>query len=1319
MTTSLFVLILWLCGLQLRAAEIKLLYPPERYSQADFPLLPQVASSCEYPPSKAGFKTEVLASKPLEVTWSESVDTKGIASFEIVDSAERSIFQLAELNLTVMAKENYRIKHAKLLLAKGYTCSGCELRMRLSNQESTGALLSCADIDIIEDIAHPCSNHGASSDGICSCDRLYSGDYCQFEDECWQDSDCGKKGKCVPVQKNDVTRRLCFCESGSYGRKCSKESNSKIELPTSLQHYHERTLTDDCKLHWQILEEDNELEIVLQCPKRSWIAIGWISDDEPKKCATIHDSFSTYTAAPYTTEATRVLPSENDPLDVAQVETIEATGKPDGFVDALVTSAPEPVTLTNVAISVELPVVSDEPASVLAETCFGEMRWPSDCTDCRYHLSWSYSEDTQLIDFSLETQLPPNSWSGVGFSQSASGVGASVLVVKSLGNQISIADMHVDEYGKFVLDDSQNYINRTVVGSHSDGILRAAFSRPRTTLDKHDAHMTEQHCYYMIFYVEGGRIGLNGEIMPPAETARISQDKVCIKPCAPTTSQTYCPRDFKYPADCTKDECEYQAMWDYDNESDKVTFTLNSDIVIGWVHNGQAVITDRFAYGKHQPAIDKLQDIFDVSGRFENGVQTIKFSRNVTTTDHREDLPLTECLYFLFPVGGGPLVVKSDDDFLSSKAMVGYHDVQQPIVSPQPICLLCDQSNPTSKPDSLKRSAEPKFLRKRHTANNAPDFACNDVIMMAAFGKFNRVAAPPQSDSAIVWADGHDVDGHTTIALRHKLDTSKSHLLPNDKITLLWAKEGYAIKEAGQSESPLQDAEVRNPMITFNAADSYRSGKFLINFFEKYPDEESTACSGAFKYPKNCNEDNCQYSAGWSRYGSNVEFSLSFNGIPNEWSAIGFSKNGSVVGSDIVIVSILSDSRVEVTDRFTSASHTSLIDEQQNIFNILTEYKSFQAKVTFSRSLVTSDVTNDVSLNDCVYFLYHIKNGKLYDAGRIVIDSSNVVRSESLICLGQCRTVDIETTAATTTTVKPTGKAYPSPPAGSKRYRLRFDVTNLNITDELSKLSEDGSPALLHTLEKAIKVVLLGKFNDAQIHVSSLRGDHQVDMEITAKNADLEKLYDVIIPAARQHRFDSYDIDPTSVNIVQLDQRPSAEEVRNYVIIAVISVFILLAIILTVCIVWQVRKRHSKYPPRHIMDKKRYVNQNYPLHYPKVFPVPMYQHARHYSSPSALASKENVSSTRQINGHHQERVPPRSALNPMFTTTYGEWRERVAPEGSQQPPPYAGGHPAHDGTAYQYDSWQQPYVTYPTDSLSYYSLNGTQKMGEQSSSKGK
>uniref|UniRef100_A0A5S6Q6R2 DOMON domain-containing protein n=1 Tax=Trichuris muris TaxID=70415 RepID=A0A5S6Q6R2_TRIMR len=1321
------------CILQLRAAQIKLLYPPERYSQADFPLLPYVASPCELPRSKTGYRTEILASKPLEVIWSGSADTKGVMEFEIVDSMKHMILRPTVANTTVSLKENLWIKHATLLLKDGYQCKGCELRVRLLQHEPIDALLSCADVDIVEDNAHPCSNHGASSDGICTCDRLYSGDYCQFDDECWQDTDCGRNGKCIPVQKKDILRRLCFCHSGWFGRKCSKRSNSNIAVPTDMQHYHERSLANDGKLHWRILEEENELEIVLRYPGRRWMAVGWFTDDELRKCSTNLDSYSVYTAAPYVIETTDSAPSEDDQSEIEHVDTVEATGRPIGFVDTLVTSAPDtPSTVTNLAISVELPVVNEEPAGVLAETCFGEMRWPADCKECRYHLSWSYSEDTQLIDFSLETQLPANAWSGVGFSQSSTGDNADVLIVKSQGDHISIDDMHTNEYGNFVLDDKQSYVNNTVVGTHTDGILRAAFSRPRSTLDRQDAQITDQNCYYMIFYVEGGQIGPNGEILQPLK-ARISQDKVCIKPCTSVKRQNYCPRNFEYPNGCTGNDCEYQARWDYNDGGDKVTFTvssrtdgkrwtgigfsrtgsmLNSDIVMGWVHNGQTMITDRFAYGKHQPAIDKFQDIFDVFGRAEDGVQTIQFSRNITTSDHREDLPLTECLYFLFPVGGGPVMAKSDEEFLSSKAVVGFHDIQLPIVSPQPVCLLCDQSNEESESHSQRRNAEVNFRRKRQSNSNAGDFACNDLVLATAFGNLSRITAP-YNDSEILWADGHEVDGHTMIAFRHKLDTSSRHLLPTDKVTFLWAREGYTVKEAGQSDSLPQEADVRNPMITLKTSDGsahYESSKFTLNFFERSPDDENPACTGTFKYPNNCDGDNCQYIASWSRYGSNVKFSLSFIGTPNEWSGIGFSKNGFAAGSDIIVVLILPEGKVEVTDRSTSNHRTTTIDEQQNIFDIRSEYESGRAKVTFSRSLTTNDESNDVDLSDCVYFLYLVRSGKIESSGQIAIHPSNVKLSKSLICLGQCRTVDI--------TAK-TDKPIPKPPkSDSKRYRLRFDVRNLNITDELSKLSDDGSPALLHTLEIAIKAVLQRKFKESEIHVSSLRGDHQVDMEIMAKNTNVKRLYDSIIPAARQHQFGSYEIDPTSISIVELDQRPTAEEVRNYVIIAVISAFVLLAIILTICIVWQIRKRRSKYPPRHVTDKKRYVSQNYPAHYPKVFPIPMYQHARHYSSPSALAPKETASNGRTTNGQQHERIPPRSVLNPMFTTSYGEWRERIAPESSQQAPAYIG-HPGQDATFYQQDSWQKPYVTYPTDSLSYYSMNGTQKLGEQSSSKGK
>lgn len=51
----------------------------------------------------------------------------------------------------------------------------------------------------------------------------------------------------------------------------------------------------------------------------------------------------------------------------------------------------------------------------------------------------------------------------------------------------------------------------------------------------------------------------------------------------------------------------------------------NSDIYTGWVYEGKAYVTDRFAYGRQLPAIDPAdrQDIYEISGKIEDDVQVI------------------------------------------------------------------------------------------------------------------------------------------------------------------------------------------------------------------------------------------------------------------------------------------------------------------------------------------------------------------------------------------------------------------------------------------------------------------------------------------------------------------------------------------------------------------------------------------------------------------------------------------------------------------------------------------------------------------------
>lgn len=119
----------------------------------------------------------------------------------------------------------------------------------------------------------------------------------------------------------------------------------------------------------------------------------------------------------------------------------------------------------------------------------------------------------------------------------------------------------------------------------------------------------------------------------------------------------------------------------------RLLLQTDSDMILGWVYDNGTYITDRFAYGKHQPAIDKHQDIEDVHGRVDDDIQTIYFSRKLETDDVTEDLSLLDCLYYLFPVGGGRVLAKTSDDLHNVKTPIGFHDLYVPKVSRTPICI--------------------------------------------------------------------------------------------------------------------------------------------------------------------------------------------------------------------------------------------------------------------------------------------------------------------------------------------------------------------------------------------------------------------------------------------------------------------------------------------------------------------------------------------------------------------------------------------------------------------------------------------------------
>eukprot|EP00058_Branchiostoma_floridae_P016323 XP_002601811.1 hypothetical protein BRAFLDRAFT_279157 [Branchiostoma floridae] len=103
----------------------------------------------------------------------------------------------------------------------------------------------------------------------------------------------------------------------------------------------------------------------------------------------------------------------------------------------------------------------------------------------------------------------------------------------------------------------------------------------------------------------------------------------------------------------------YTLLWKFDSET--ITFEAQvqttgyiglgfspnggmtgSDVIIGWVKDGQAYLTDRYAEGYFQPRLDASQDVELLSG-YENGTHTVlRFRRRLRPCDTTEDREITE-----------------------------------------------------------------------------------------------------------------------------------------------------------------------------------------------------------------------------------------------------------------------------------------------------------------------------------------------------------------------------------------------------------------------------------------------------------------------------------------------------------------------------------------------------------------------------------------------------------------------------------------------------------------------------------------------------
>ena len=68
---------------------------------------------------------------------------------------------------------------------------------------------------------------------------------------------------CIDIDSTTSPRKQCFCAFGYFGQMCERQSGLS-ERVGDLDDYQTRQLNDDVTMHWKILEDSKEIEVVVK-----------------------------------------------------------------------------------------------------------------------------------------------------------------------------------------------------------------------------------------------------------------------------------------------------------------------------------------------------------------------------------------------------------------------------------------------------------------------------------------------------------------------------------------------------------------------------------------------------------------------------------------------------------------------------------------------------------------------------------------------------------------------------------------------------------------------------------------------------------------------------------------------------------------------------------------------------------------------------------------------------------------------------------------------------------------------------------------------
>ncbi|XP_061384792.1 uncharacterized protein LOC116773511 isoform X3 [Danaus plexippus] len=306
---TLAVLVCVSCVLVCVYGHVALTFPPARKYDLDFLDNSRTKPPCGMP--KGSIRTSFLAGSTFTVHWHLAYAHRGGFSLRILDYLERPLLDLTpRAGGSEFVRDDVTAQKYEVHLPSDFTCDNCTLQLQREAGEwgQNYRFWSCADIDIVtrKTYHETCSSRGFHILSRCKCNRLYSGDRCQYSNECLEDGDCGLRGRCVrpaghsaapgpgapgagprsgPLASKDANEGggVCYCAFGFYGKGCSKKAPWK-DKNINLELYTKKQLSKDFALYWRVLKEEGEMEVAMIVNGTSYAGIGWRPKGLKKEC---------------------------------------------------------------------------------------------------------------------------------------------------------------------------------------------------------------------------------------------------------------------------------------------------------------------------------------------------------------------------------------------------------------------------------------------------------------------------------------------------------------------------------------------------------------------------------------------------------------------------------------------------------------------------------------------------------------------------------------------------------------------------------------------------------------------------------------------------------------------------------------------------------------------------------------------------------------------------------------------------------------------------------------------------------------------------